>query len=1029
MTIRPPQAVAGERHLVLHLETTRSTFIDEVRKLRDPRARERLREVVDEFVRSADFIDSRSRLDERLLGYHARLLEIPDQAFSVSAADLLKRVFDVEPAAFSGSEAFGTLRRRLAESILAAALDGSVSGRTRSLLSTVARVTALVEALAVGRTVTKLLFLDHVIVLPRDVLPGPRDEGGLIEHRNLRRKAQRQYRAERLVRLETSGSEISMHRRAVGELLEAVSRRTATAESNPDEDSHTGFFLTPRELDGLSENTRSVLASIRAADGVDISRAINLIEARTAGIAKAMNGHLREPRMTRIGANIIPAEALAGMATEEQLNEAARHPGPCPPLALEEVDDEGAVTVPTGHGDARILGIADLMIVEQKLARYELGEIAHIENVLEKETRERRFRTSTTTEESALIETETTDEKEKDLSSTERFELQSETQNVINENASLEAGLTVNASYGPSVDATATLNAASSSARQHSDRASSTFARETTSRAVSRLQKRTLERRFYKTVREVEEKNLHRFENPTGGNITGIYRFVDKIYDAQVVNYGKRLMLEFIVPEPAAFWRHALAKQPIEAVQHVCPDPPGYCVDGSQTFVPLQAQDIEPDNYVFWASKYGAEDVTPPPPTTLVVGVARKGTEIQPNPTPNGPLLSSLAFEVEIPDGYRAVLGHFKAYGQTQSGGTPQDLAQMICQVQALEYAFTQPVWKNVPLDPAAKVTVSVNTTRFYNYEFLITIFCTLTDGRREEWKLNTFFAIQNAYRAAKTKYDNAVEAARIRAGYDVSFGRNPLENREIEKTELKRACISLATGQRFDTFDAMNRHVAPFGFPEIDFAEAKAEARYIQLFEQGFEWHNLTYVFYPYFWSRKDAWPTLAQLSDGDPLFTRFLQAGAARVQVPVRLGFESSILNYLAGVNVWDGEGNLVAFDDDDPHSFHFSLLNELKSQLGNNDIAGVGTLSVTQGQAGVIGSGTAFHPVDDLRRRINIAGDIYVVKTITDAQEINLDRPYEGPTDGAATYTLGGQLIGEPWEVRLPTSLVKLDDYAIS
>src|SRR5690606_1018205 len=161
-------------------------------------------------------------------------------------------------------------------------------------------------------------------------------------------------------------------------------------------------------------------------------------------------------------------------------------------------------------------------------------------------------------------------------------------------------------------------------------------------------------------------------------------------------------------------------------------------------------------------------------------------------------------------------------------------------------------------------------------------------------WRLKTYLAIMAAYEAAQSRYDNAMEAARIRAGYDVVFGRNPAENREIERTELKRACISLATGQRFDGFDAMNRNVAPYGYPEIDFAEAKAEAPYIQLFEHGFEWANMTYVFYSYFWSRKDEWPTLVQLSDDDALFSRFLQAGAARVQVPVRLGFESAVLNY---------------------------------------------------------------------------------------------------------------------------------------
>lgn len=224
-------------------------------------------------------------------------------------------------------------------------------------------------------------------------------------------------------------------------------------------------------------------------------------------------------------------------------------------------------------------------------------------------------------------ESETTEEKEKDLASTERFEMQTETQNVINENASKEAGITIHASYGPTVDATAKLGTTSTTATQHSDRAASTYGRETTSRAINRLQTRVMERRTIKSVREVEEKNLHAFDNSDGDDISGIYRFVDKIYNAQVVNYGKRLMLQFLVPEPAAFWRHALTRRPIAPVTFVNPEPPGYCTVDTKSFVPLQPQDMTLETYLYWAGKYGAEDVAPPPPSTRVISVSKKGPD------------------------------------------------------------------------------------------------------------------------------------------------------------------------------------------------------------------------------------------------------------------------------------------------------------------------------------------------------------------------------------------------------------------
>ncbi|GAA2810472.1 hypothetical protein [Mycolicibacterium pallens] len=54
--------------------------------------------------------------------------------------------------------------------------------------------------------------------------------------------------------------------------------------------------------------------------------------------------------------------------------------------------------MPAGKGEARVLGIADLLVLEQTLGRYQLGEISRIENVLRSEQRSRSFRTKDSTE-------------------------------------------------------------------------------------------------------------------------------------------------------------------------------------------------------------------------------------------------------------------------------------------------------------------------------------------------------------------------------------------------------------------------------------------------------------------------------------------------------------------------------------------------------------------------------------------------------------------------------------------------------
>jgi hypothetical protein len=1034
VTIRQPRKASGTELLTLNLADAPGRLMTEIRDLRDPSEYNRLLEHVQAFTGSAEFISGPAAVDARWHEYHTALSTLPEAEFTEAAPKALERVFEANPAAFTGSDVFITFARRLGDSIVAAAIDSSIASDIRSLLVQLAADVALPKALASGRMVSKDDYLETVILIPASVLPLETDAQHLAPLRAARREAQRRAREKRLQKLRRTARDLTIHEKAIDELIGAIATRAnhASGAVRRRETGHAGFVLTSAEVRTLSEGTQDVLRRAGVVGDVDIASAIPFIEARLAETTDGIHSAAPTARLVRIGDTVIPDGVFGGMATTDEADEwdetPIGNPGPCPPAALDPVDpaSEGA-TEPTGHGEARILGIADLMVVEQQLARYELGEIAHIENVLRTEKRTRRFRTATTTEESLLTETEETEEKEKDLSSTERFELQQETQNVINENASREAGLTVNASYGPTVDATATLNVTNSTAKQQSDRAASNFARETTSRAVNRLQKRTLERRFTRTVREVEESNLHSFDNSTGSDITGIYRFVDKIYTAQIVNYGKRLMLEFVVPEPAAFWRYAHSARPLVEVPYDRPERPGYCLPDNRTFVPLQANHIKPKNYIFWASRYGAADVTPPPQRTCVVGKACKATEIK-NAYLDGPLIGSDFMEVKVPDGYTPISANLNAYGDTQAlGDVP---ARLTLQVQAQEYTFSnQTNWLNVPLEPADTVAVSINTNRYYNYELLVTVLCKLSREKFQEWQLKTYFSIMNAYEAAKSRYDAAVAAARVREEFEVSFGRNPIENREIERAELKRACISMMTGQRFETFDAMTPNVAPYGYPEIDFAEARVDAKYVQLFEQGLEWNNITYVFYPYFWSRKDEWPALVQLTDRDPLFNRFLQAGAARVQVPVRPQFKKSVVNYLSGKKVWNANGVLISFPKDDPNGQFFSVLSELKLQLGNDSVQGPGRLKVTHGQDLVIGTDTAFREEDDTDRRITISGAVYVIKNVESTSRVRLRTPYNGPTDAAVSYSLGGQLVGEPWEVRLPTDLVKLDDYAIS
>src|SRR5262249_34583921 len=69
----------------------------------------------------------------------------------------------------------------------------------------------------------------------------------------------------------------------------------------------------------------------------------------------------------------------------------------------------------------------------------------------------------------------------------------------------------------------------------------------------------------------------------------------------------------------------------------------------------------------------------------------------------------------------------------------------------------------------------------------------------------------------------------------------------------------------------------------------------YIRFFEQAIEWEHFAYVFFPYFWGRKKTWLDNVVTDEPDSEFAAFLQAGAARVGLPVRPGYQAALERFM--------------------------------------------------------------------------------------------------------------------------------------
>ena len=181
------------------------------------------------------------------------------------------------------------------------------------------------------------------------------------------------------------------------------------------------------------------------------------------------------------------------------------------------------------------------------------------------------------------------------------------------------------------------------------------------------------------------------------------------------------------------------------------------------------------------------------------------------------------------------------------------------------------------------------------------------------KWQQDAFDKSYTAFQALQSAYDQAVAKAGAQAMGIQIEGRNPGINLSIIKNELKKHCLTMLTGMQFNNFHGMsNPPDQPTHLPEIDPIEALDEGRFIEFFEQAFEWEQITYLFYPYFWGRKSNWIMLSNQSDPDPAFMQFLQAGAVRIVLPVSRAYDDAMAYFLqprilipVAERIWQGGG----------------------------------------------------------------------------------------------------------------------------
>lgn len=587
------------------------------------------------------------------------------------------------------------------------------------------------------------------------------------------------------------------------------------------------------------------------------------------------------------------------------------------------------VFIPSGFGMKNI-GITDYKRVEQSTYCYVEGEVAHIENIMAREYKERSTRRLKRSESQTTKSSESEKEKLTDTTSTERHEMQSEVSKILQESKDFAAQAGFQASWGPEKArfmANANASYATHNSKEESNRQAVTEAKDITARALDRIVTKVKEERIDKILEEFEENNKHGFDNTKGSShVVGVYRWVDKVVKNQIYNYGKRMMFEFMIPEPAKL--HRLGMKVINLAESTLVKP----VDPRESTIHTlkNFSSLEDDTILkYWISKFNVEMEIPE--KNLVLSKSYSDTSVGSDEHFNK------TESITIPDGYVATHGYANGHFKYDNDSKQQHSYGVgIGQhVHCVANQYSNGQFGNIYF-PLANVAKSINVT-YHSLNYLamtvgFNIHCELSVEAKNTWLQKIFNEIIEAYETEMAKYNQALAEAK-ELGVQIK-GSNPGFYRKIENTILRRNCISYMLNQNPNvdlTFGKGKYYNNGYSSGDETFLNTDIKldgkldqyAAFIKFIEQAFEWEIMSYHLYPYYWGERKSWADLYQFDDNDPIFRAFMQSGMARVIVTVRLGFEEAVRHFMATGQIWNG-GEVPVIDD----PLFLSLVDEMRS-----------------------------------------------------------------------------------------------------
>jgi hypothetical protein len=471
---------------------------------------------------------------------------------------------------------------------------------------------------------------------------------------------------------------------------------------------------------------------------------------------------------------------------------------------------------------------------------------------------------------------------------------------------------------------TATVSSGFSAQDQSSNSAtaSSKHAINTTRKAAARVKQEHKVTISTTTVTGTSETTTRTLKNADQINPMRIdYFSLMRRWHVGLYRYGLRLTYDIVIPEPGGMFRVAymqLADLKAKAARAFnldvnISDISEDLVDNKGNPIPAGGGPGIP-KFQWLASKFGVTNVPPPPARALELSFVSSFAQMSTGS-------KTYSMELDLPAGYSVFQATLWAT-VTQPSGNGGFVAAADLEIMHFHQIDeqSQPPWE-ADLDAylkgkSGKQYVVYRADNTPDGVIEVEVWLKLDDGVYSAWQQQVWGQL---YEAAQTAFfaNQQTLQVQIQALEDRLNNVDTLTLRREENDEIMRGVLAWMLGPTFyfmpkglqNLFNPSGPYVdwgAVFTDSELDLS-ASDWGKYSQYEEMvrfvndAVDWDNIFYFLYSYFWDVPFSWENIRNIQHPDAIRQAFLRAGAARVVLTIRKGWEDDWVNFVEGGGLW--------------------------------------------------------------------------------------------------------------------------------